>query len=283
MTTHGRSVLTLLAAFFLIGAVGAACQSGNPNDLLAQIKSRGKILVNTDPNYAPQSFLRPDGTFEGFDIDVANEIAKRLGVTTQFETNSFDLVVAGGWNGRWDMSVGSVTVTQERKTVLDFTPPYYYTPAQMAASTASGITTLEGLAGKNICVGSQTTYQFWLEGTLSLSDAPTPAAPPAGAHAVPLETDQLCAQAISSGRTDFEGWLSSSTTVDAALDAGTPVVNVGAPVFYESLAVAFDKNGPTHTDLQNQVNTIINAMHSDGTLTALSKKWFGDLDLTKAQ
>jgi polar amino acid transport system substrate-binding protein len=283
MTTHGRSVLTLLASIFLIGAVGAACQSGNPNDLLAQIKSRGKILVNTDPNYAPQSFLRPDGTFEGFDIDVANEIAKRLGVTTQFETNNFDLVVAGGWNGRWDMSVGSVTITEKRKEVLDFTPPYYYTPAQMAASTASGITTLEGLAGKNICLGSQTTYQQWLEGTLALSDAPAPATPPAGAHAVPLDTDQLCAQAISSGRTDNEGWLSSSTKVDAEIYAGTPIVLVGEPVFYESLAVAFDKNGPAHTELQSQVTTIINAMHNDGTLTAMSKKWFGDLDLTKAQ
>ena len=134
MTTHGRGMALFAALFLTVAAVAGACQSGNPNDLLSQIKTRGKILVNTDPNYAPQSFLRPDGTFEGFDIDVANEIGKRLGVTVQFETNSFDLVVAGGWNGRWDVSVGSVTITDPRKTVLDFTKPYYYTPAQMAAS-----------------------------------------------------------------------------------------------------------------------------------------------------
>ena len=281
MTTRGRAVL-LLAGLFLFSLVGAACSSGNPNDLLAQIKQRGKILISTDPNYAPQSFLRPDGSFEGFDIDVANEIGKRLGVTVQFETPSFDLVVAGGWNQRWDVSVGSVTITEERKTILDFTKPYYYTPAQMAASQASGITTLDGLAGKAICVGSQTTYQFWLEGTLSLSDAPTPATVPAGATAFPLETDQLCAQAIASGRTDFDGWLSSSTTVDAAIQAGTPVVLVGEPVFYESLAVAVDKNGPAHAELLAELDRIVAAMHSDGTFTNLSKKWFGGLDLTKA-
>jgi polar amino acid transport system substrate-binding protein len=282
MTTRGRAVL-LLASLFLFSLVGAACSGGNPNDLLAQIKQRGALKVSTDPNYAPQSFLRPDGTFEGFDIDVANEIGKRLGVTVQFETPSFDLVVAGGWNQRWDVSVGSVTITEERKGILDFTKPYYYTPAQMAASQASGVTTLEGLAGKAICVGSQTTYQFWLEGTLALSDAPAPAAPPAGATAFPLETDQLCAQAIASGRTDFDGWLSSSTTVDAAIQAGTPVVLVGEPVFYESLAVAVDKNGPAHAELLTELDRIVAAMHSDGTLTSLSKKWFGGLDLTKAQ
>jgi polar amino acid transport system substrate-binding protein len=262
---------------------GAASESpvgGDPNDLLAAIKESGKLRVSTDPNYAPQSFQKPDGTFEGFDIDVANEIAKRLGVEAQFEIPSFDLVVAGGWNGRWDVSVGSVTITEERKSVLDFTAPYYYTPAQMTATTASGITDLEGLAGKAICVGSSTTYQFWLEGTLELGDGSTPTDPPEGATASPLETDQLCAQAIKSGRTEFDGWLSSSTTVEAAIAEDTPVVKVGDPVFYEPLAVATDKNGPAHAELQAELDRIIDEMHSDGTLSEFSKTWFDGLDLT---
>ena len=50
--------------------------------------------------------------------------------------------------------------------MLDFSDPYYFTPAQMAASTASGITTLDGLAGKTVCVGEATTYLDWLNGTL---------------------------------------------------------------------------------------------------------------------
>lgn len=257
--------------------------TGSEGDLLATICERGRILVNTDPNYAPQSFLNPDGTFEGFDIDTANEIGERLGVDVEFTTNGFDLVVAGGWNGRWDISVGSVTITEERIEVLDFTQPYYYTPAQMAASTTSGITTMEGLVDKSVCVGSQTTYQFWLEGTLSLNDAPEPAEPPSGAVPFPLDTDQLCAQAISSGRTDFDGWLSSSTTVQAAIDADTPIVLVGDPVFYESLGVATDKNGPEDAALQAALDDIIGAMHEDGTLTASSENWFGGLDLTQAQ
>jgi polar amino acid transport system substrate-binding protein len=258
----------------------SSAAAGDPNDLLAKIKAAGVIHVGTDPNYAPQSFLKPDGTFEGFDIDVANEIGKRLGVTVKFETPDFSVVEAGGWAGRFDVSVGSVTITEVRKAFLDFTAPYYYTPAQMAATTASGITTLDGLAGKTICVGEGTTYFQWLEGTLKLGDGSSTAPVPAGAKATTLKTDQDCAQSAQSGRKDFEGWLSSSTTVAAAIKGKAPFVNVGDPVFFEPLAVATDKKGTPHAELQAALDKIITDMHADGTLTTASKKWFEGVDLT---
>jgi polar amino acid transport system substrate-binding protein len=262
----------------------AATSPAAGDDLLSKVRAAGVMRVSTDPNYAPQSYQTPDGTFEGFDIDVAKEIGKRLGVNVQFETPSFDAVVAGSWSGRWDLSVGSVTITEERKSILGFTSPYYFTPAQIAATTASGITDLAGLAGKKICVGASTTYQFWLEGTLKLpEDAGAVATPPQGAEAFPLETDQLCAQAVKSGRRDFDGWLSSSTTVAAALKQGTPMVNVGDPVFFEPLAVAVDLQGPDHEAFLAEVDRIVQEMHQDGTLSTLSKKWFDGLDLTKRE
>ncbi|MGZ6270108.1 MAG: transporter substrate-binding domain-containing protein, partial [Candidatus Limnocylindrales bacterium] len=114
--------------------------------LLDKVTKAGVLVVSTDPNYAPQSVQKPDGTYEGFDIDVATEVAKRLGVTVKFVTPDWALITAGSWSGRWDASVGSMTVTADRQKVLDFSPPYYYTPAQMAASKASGITTIDALA-----------------------------------------------------------------------------------------------------------------------------------------
>ena len=111
-----------------------SCDDGEQEGHFAEVCDAGVLLVSTDPAYPPQSFLNEStGEFEGFDIDVATEIATRLGVDVQFETPTFDAVVAGGWSGRWDVSVGSVTVTEERRSVLDFTRPYYFTPAQMAA------------------------------------------------------------------------------------------------------------------------------------------------------
>lgn len=250
--------------------------------MLARIKSNGVIRVGTDPNYAPQSFQKADGTFDGFDVEVANEIAKRLGVTVKFETPDFSVVEAGNWADRFDISVGSMTVSEKRKGVLDFTEPYYFTPAQMAVIKDIGITSLDGLAGKKICVGEGTTYYQWLTGTLVLGDGGALAPVPAGAEALTQKTDQDCAQSVKSGRRDADGWLSSSTTVQEAIDKGTPFVTVGDPLFFEPLAVATDKAAPPHAELQAELDRIVKEMHTDGTLSKLSMKWF-DKDLTTKQ
>jgi ABC-type amino acid transport substrate-binding protein len=111
---------------------GPACE-GETDGHLAAVCEAGVIVVSTDPAYPPQSFLNEEtGEYEGFDIDVAREIGTRLGVDVEFTDPTFDAVLAGNWGGRWDMSVGSVTVTTERMEVLDFTQAYYYTPAQLS-------------------------------------------------------------------------------------------------------------------------------------------------------
>jgi polar amino acid transport system substrate-binding protein len=259
------------------GAAGSAAVAGG---LLDKVMKAGKLVVSTDPNYKPQSFLKSDGTFEGFDIDVANEIGKRLGVQkVEFTTPDWDTITAGSWKGRMDASVGSMTITTDRQKFLDFSTAYYYTPAQMTATTASGITTIDGLAGKTICVGAATTYEDWLNNKLTSVSLGPVAKPPAGAKVFTFKTDQECAQAIAAGRKESEGFLTSSTTVDGAISNKTPIVKVGAPVFTEQLAVALDKNGPSTADFLAKLDQIIADMHKDGTLSAMSTKWFG-ADLT---
>lgn len=244
------------------------------------VTKAGKIRVSTDPNYAPQSFLKPDGTLEGFDIDVATEIAKRMNLQVEFTPQKWEIITAGSWAGRWDMSVGSMTVTADREKILDFSPPYYYTPAQMAASKASGITTLDGLAGKTVCVGKSTTYLSWLSGEkLDFGSLTPTTTPPAGVKVVTLETDADCAQQWAAGRNDFEGWLTAAPTVEEAIKQNQPVVKVGDPVYAEPLAVAVDKSGPDDSDFVAKLKAIVDEMHQDGTLTKLSIKYYG-LDLT---
>ena len=175
-----------------------------PGGLLDKVLTAGNIVMSTDPQYPPQSVITKDGTYEGFDIDVGTEIAKRLGVTISFETPDWDALTAGSWSGRWDFSVGSMTITTKRQEVLDFTIPYYYTPAQMAARADTGITTLDGLAGKTICVGKGTTYLEWLKGTLDFGTESPQTAPPAGVKATTLKTDRQCAEAWKAGRKEFD-------------------------------------------------------------------------------
>lgn len=254
-------------------------------DLLGEITALGTIRISTDPNYAPQSFLDESGNFVGFDVDVANEIASRLGVEVEFVTPDWDLITAGNWGDQWDMSVGSMTITTARQEILDFaSPPYYYTPAQFAAVDGSGIETLEDLNGASICVGASTTYESWLMGDmegLGLPDASFYVeAPPADISIIPLTTDNDCAQQIQAGRHEFQVILTSNTVVEAAIAESVPVHKVGSPVFSENLAVAFDKSASRDiSSLVKRVSGIISDMHEDGTLSELSVKWFGE-DLT---
>ena len=184
------------------------------------------LVVSTDPAYPPQSFLNEEtGEYEGFDIDVARAIAEGLGVEVEFTDPTFDAVVAGNWAGRWDVSVGSVTVTEERTEVLDFTQPYYFTPAQLSVQTDADFASVEDLAGETVCVGEATTYLFWIEGTLNLPEAAGEiAAVPEGMQATTLPTDIDCAEAWRSGRTDdFQGWLTALPTAQGAIDEDYPV------------------------------------------------------------
>jgi polar amino acid transport system substrate-binding protein len=100
--------------------------------VLEEIMDAKTIVVSTDANYAPQSFLNDKGELEGFDVSVAKEVAKRLGVKVKFVTPDWDLITAGKWGKRWDISIGSMTPTKERKNALIFTLPYYSSPAQFA-------------------------------------------------------------------------------------------------------------------------------------------------------
>lgn len=263
----------------------ATVSTAPADDLLAEILARGTIRVSTDPNYAPQSFLQADGTFAGFDIDVANEIASRLGVTVEFVTPDWDVITAGNWGDQWDISVGSMTITTAREQVLYFArPPYYYTPAQFAAADGSGIDTLEDIAGQTVCVGTATTYDSWLNGDLEGLGLPAEsffAEVPADVTVFPLTTDNECIQAIQAGRTEFSVVLTSNTVVEAAIREGVQIHRVGSPVFSENLAVSVDRNHSKDPQrLVDEIGRVVAAMHADGTLSELSLKWFEE-DLTE--
>ena len=294
-------VITAVLASLVLAACGAGATQA-PTDLLGAIKQRGYILVSTDPNYMPQSGLNTEGSrpsdtkcpadaltaveMQGFDVDVAKAIGDHLGVETCFATPSWDAITAGNWADKWDLSVGSMTVLTGRQEVLDFSVPYYYTPAAVAVRADSGITAVEGLSGQAVCAGTATTYEAWAANDFANPNAPPEASvlvkAPADLTVVPLETDQECAQAIAAGREDFIGYATSGTVIDANIAEGMPVVKLDTPIYYEQLAAAFDKSSTLSTDtLRAEVDALFNAMHGDGLLSELSNQWFV-VDYTKA-
>jgi len=297
-----KKLYTVLVVAMVMALVLSACggETSTADNLLDAVKERGYILVSTDPNYEPQSFLNTSGKrpadtkcpsdaltaaeMQGFDVDVAKAVGEGLGVETCFATPDWDIITAGSWADKWDVSIGSMTVTTTRQQILDFSVPYYYTPAVIAVRADAGIGSIADLDGQALCAGTSTTYEFWLNSDMENLGVPQSSiyAKAPSVTVVTLPTDQECAQAIAAGREDFVGYVTSQTVVNANIAAGFPVVQLGSPVYSEDLAAAFDKKSTLPTDtLRAEIDKIFNAMHSDGRLSQLSTQWLGE-DLTQA-
>jgi polar amino acid transport system substrate-binding protein len=250
------------------------------------VKDRGTLIASTDPAYPPQSFQTKTGEYKGFDIDVVTEIARRLGVKVEFVTPSWDAITAGSWGGRWDISVGSMTITPERKKVLLFSPPYYYTPASAAVHEENTTITdpATDLDGKKIGVCGACSYEAYLKKDLKLPGEKVNYVID-NAQIQTYDTDTTAIQDLALGDgVRLDAVLSALPTLQEAIQNGKPIKIIGDPLYYEPLAAAMDKSSPTDpTAFHQKVSQIIQQMHKDGTLSRLSKKWYDGTDLTVKQ
>ena len=244
-------------------------------EAMDRVMSSGALKVATDANWAPQSFLNSDNEMDGFDVDVAREVAKRLGVEVEFVTPSWDIITAGNWNGRWDLSVGSMTPTKTRAEVLSFPEVYYYTPASVAVHKDSAAQSISDLDGKNVGATTASTFDLYLRKDLEIDaeDVPpfeyqiTPAAIKSYTNGTAAMDDLRLGDGVR-----IDGMIGSLPAILAAIESNYPLRVLGDPVFYEPLALAIDKGDAEFNDV---LAGIVREMKSDGTLRTLSEKWYG--------
>ena len=135
-------------------------------ETLDRVMKNKQLVLSSDAAYPPQSFLNDNNEMDGFDVDVAKEIAKRMGVELTIITPAWEVITAGNWKGRWDLSVGSMTPTKERAQVLSFPAVYYYTPASFAVHKDSAAGGLADLNGKTVGVCGGCTYDAYMDKNL---------------------------------------------------------------------------------------------------------------------
>lgn len=280
----------------------SACGGAQPEeatDILAQVMARGTIVISTDPAYPPQSELVEGGKraedtkcesdqhtaseLTGFDVDSAVEIAKRLGVEPCFVTPDWTLITGGSWADRWDISVGSMTITPERMGKLYFTLPYYTTPAAFFVhEDNTSFSQPSDLSGHKIGACAGCTYEFYIDGTLSIPGE-TMEYVVSDVEFVGSETDLNSIQDLAIGDGDrLDAIMTAMPTGQSAISNGEPLKQLGDPVFFEYLAAALDKESSLDPiPLAKKVSEVLLEMHKDGTLLALSQDYYG-LDLTSA-
>ena len=217
--------------------------SANAGDVLDKIMSSKTLKVATDANWPPQSFINDKNEMDGFDVDVAREIAKRLGTEVEFITPSWDIITAGNWNGRWDMHVGSMTPTKQRATKLSFPAIYYYTPAAVGVHKDSKITKISELSGKKVGTGTGTTFELYLQQDLTIDAAGAPTFNFQIDNSVikSYETSTIALDDLRLGDgVRLDGVVSSLPVFLEAIKNGYPIKVLGDPIFYEPLAVTID-------------------------------------------
>ncbi len=287
--------LSLILVVLTVALLVVACKppATPAADKLAEVLARGTLIVSTDPAYPPQSELvegaqrvantkctsdqRTASELQGFDIEVAKEVARRLGAEVCFVTPNWDLIVAGGWADRWDISIGSMTITPPRMEKLYFSQPYYTTPAAFFVHKDN--TTFQSpsdLSGKRIGFGTATTYEYYLEGIL---DIPGEKFELVVQDPIlkPYDTDLFALQDLALGDgLRLDAVLTAQPTGASAIADGLPLKQLGDPVFFEYLAAAVDKAaGKDPLPLIKRVSEVIQQMHADGTLSKLSQQFYG--------
>lgn len=304
MNTARLPLLFLLVAIAL--AVSACQQSTQSQssqlDKLTMIQQKGTLIVSIDPAYPPQSEIisgavRTQDTqcaadqlttseMSGFDVEVATEIAKRLGVEACFVTPDWIQITSGSWHNQWDISIGSMAITSERMKTLFFTQPYYATQATFFVySENTSYSNPSDLSGKKIGVCSGCTYQFYLEGTLYLPGQEIDYVVK-NAEIVEYANETPALQELALGDSvKLDAILIASPTGKQAISNGLSIRQLDEPVYTEYLAAAVDRNQNNNpTTFVDKVTEIIQQMHNDGTLRNLSVQYYEeDLATTAAE
>jgi polar amino acid transport system substrate-binding protein len=269
-----------MAAAAALAALCAVAGTASAGEVLDRITASGVIRVATDPAWPPYSWRNDKGEWQGFDAAVATEISKRMGVKLEFVTPNWDVITAGNWNGGWDLSVGSMSPTEDRARNLVFPAVYYFAPTVLAVHRDNTAILSPGdAAGKRIGALKGSIFEKYVRReSMGMADELPPAYKINNPVVVTFETAEAASSELAKG---------AGAGVDAMIDdmmyflfiikEGAPIKIVGQPVYYGPAAIAIE---PGDEEFETLLKDTVAAMQEDGTLTALSNTWFG-VDLTR--
>lgn len=262
-----KKFLSFLGCMALIMGL-ALTASAEEGDQLSRIRQSGEIIVATEGAWAPWTYHDESDALVGFDVEVAQAIAGKLGVSASFVESEWDGIFAGLDAGRYDIAANGVEVTEERAQKYDFTTPYgYIRTALVVRGDNEEITSFEDLAGKRTANSIASTYMTLAESY--------------GAEAVGVDTLDQTIEMVLSGRADAT--LNAEVSVYDYLrvhpDANIKVVALTEEASQVAIPV---RKGEDSATLLAALNQAIEELAAEGELSRISEKYFGS-DISGAQ
>jgi polar amino acid transport system substrate-binding protein len=243
-----------LLAFGLV-AVAAALGAGSVAPAAAET-----LQVGAYPANPPWENKKEDGSFEGFEVDLVNEIAKRIGADVNIQDLGFQALFAATSSGRIDMAISSITITNERLKSQSFTQGYYDSDMALATAKDSGVTSLADMKGKPVGVLSTSTGEMWVkENTEKFGFGEMKG----------YNAQQDLLLDTQNGR--VAGAISDIAGLQFAFMKMPAMQVVERIKTNDRYGIMLQKDSP----LLQRVNDAITEMKKDGTLAAIHKKWLG--------
>lgn len=238
----------------------AADNGGSGEDVLAKVKEEGTLIIGTEGTYPPFTFHDASGELTGFDVEIAREIAERLGVEAEFLETQWDAMFAGLDAGRFDMVANQVGINPERQESYEFSDPYITSTAVLVvAEDNTEIQSFEDLDGK---LSAQSLTSNYAETATSY-----------GAELEGVEGFNQAIELLNSGRVDAT--VNDNLTVLDFLkqrpDAKVKVVDESGDAAQSALLFRKDSGA-----IVDEANKALAAMIEDGTYDEISEKWFGE-------
>ncbi|WP_186152708.1 cystine ABC transporter substrate-binding protein [Burkholderia gladioli] len=257
------SLKKLLTAALIDASFVAA--TSHAADLLDEAKQRGTLRIGLEGTFPPFNSKAPSGELVGYDVDIAKAVAAKLGLKPEFVTTEWSGIIAGLQAGKFDVIVNQVGVTDKRKEVLDFSPAYTYSAAQLIQrkDDTRNFKSLDDLKGKKLGVGLGTNYMDMAKSVPGIDVKTYPGAPEylrdlaAGRLDAALNDRLMLAYLLKNSQLPLR--------TGATLEAGQPS------------AIPFKKGNPKFA---KAIDDAMTQLEADGTFTKISDKWFG-IDVSK--
>jgi ABC-type amino acid transport substrate-binding protein len=249
------AALVLVAAMFVAAGCGGD-DGGDGGGGSVDTITEGELRVGSDIPYPPFEFGRaPD--YEGFDVDIVNEIAQRVDLEARFVKTPFDPIFRNLAQGRFDMVASAATITPERERTVDFSEPYFPADQSLMVKRGSDVRTVEDLAGQTIGAQLGTTGADYAKDE---TDAET-------VRTYDLIDDAF--KALQAGQ--IEAVINDFPVSKYAERSKRDLVVVETIETDENYGLAFAQDS---TALRDRVNEALAEMKQDGTYTRIYRKWF---------
>ena len=234
-------------------------------DLLQQVQDAGVIKVGLMGTYQPYNFLNENQEMDGFDADIAKEIAKGLDVDIEFVSQEFSGMIAGLKANKFDMIVSQMTITEDRKKEMLFSDPYITNQVKVIVSeTNTDILSVNDFPGKQIGVGLGTNDETYLRTVLM---------PEVGDFEIRTYDDVITSlKDLDAGRIDAT--INNLYALKPVIETnGFKIKAVGDPVKSDQAGIAVNLGNETFIA---EVNRILAEIKEDGTYRDIFVKWFGE-------